>query len=341
MTSNKTRIGINGFGRIGRLVLRGIANGDYPDLEVVAVNSFAEPEINAHMFKYDSTYGVYGGTVSSDSEKFMVDDMTVICVSHPNPIDIPWGKLDVDIVLECTGQFTNAEKARQHIEAGAKKVIISAPAKGEDVTVVMGVNEEDYDPTSHSILSNASCTTNCVAPMMKVLEDQFGIVNGMMTTIHAYTNDQQVLDKRHKDMRRARAAGTNIIPTTTGAAKAVGQVIPTLQGKVHGMAFRIPTAIVSVTDVVATLESEVTPDVVNQAYISASKGDLNGILDFNLEPLVSSDYRQNQFSCVIDGLSTITLGNNMVKVVGWYDNEWGYSLRTIEMARYVASKGIN
>ena len=205
----------------------------------------------------------------------------------------------------------------------------------------MGVNEEDYDPTSHSILSNASCTTNCVAPMMKVLEDQFGIVNGMMTTIHAYTNDQQVLDKRHKDMRRARAAGTNIIPTTTGAAKAVGQVIPTLQGKVHGMAFRIPTAIVSVTDVVATLESDVTPDVVNQAYISASKGDLNGILDFNLEPLVSSDYRQNQFSCVIDGLSTITLGNNMVKVVGWYDNEWGYSLRTIEMARYVASKGIN
>ena len=341
MTSSKTRLGINGFGRIGRLILRGIADGNYPDLEVVAVNSFADPETNAHMFKYDSTYGVYGGTVSSYSDKFVVDEMEINCVSNPKPIDIPWDKLDVDIVLECTGKFTDAEKARQHIDAGAKKVIISAPAKGEDVTVVMGVNESDYDPISHSILSNASCTTNCVAPLMKVLEDQFGIISGMMTTIHSYTNDQQVLDKRHKDMRRARAAGTNIIPTTTGAAKAVGQVIPALEGKVHGMAFRVPTATVSVTDVVATLESSITPDVINQAYINASEGNLNGILDFTLEPLVSSDYRKNQFSCVIDGLSTITLGANMVKVVGWYDNEWAYSLRTIDMARYVAAKGFH
>jgi glyceraldehyde 3-phosphate dehydrogenase len=293
------------------------------------------------MFKYDSTYGVYDGTVSSFSDKFVVDEMEINCVSSPNPIDIPWDRLDVDIVLECTGKFTDAEKARQHIDAGAKKVIISAPAKGEDVTVVMGVNESDYDPVSHSILSNASCTTNCVAPLMKVLEDQFGIISGMMTTIHSYTNDQQVLDKRHKDMRRARAAGTNIIPTTTGAAKAVGQVIPALEGKVHGMAFRVPTATVSVTDVVATLESSITPDVINQAYINASEGSLNGILDFTLEPLVSSDYRKNKFSCVIDGLSTITLGTNMVKVVGWYDNEWGYSLRTIDMARYVAAKGFH
>ena len=341
MTNVTTKLGINGFGRIGRLVLRAISQSDYPDLEIVAVNSFGDPATNAHMFKYDSTYGVFNGDVNSSENSFAINGKEIACLSSPEPISIPWEEHKVDIVLECTGKFTSAHQASGHLESGAKKVIISAPAKGEDVTVVMGVNESDYDPVSHSILSNASCTTNCVAPLMKVLEDQFGIISGMMTTIHSYTNDQQVLDKRHKDMRRARAAGTNIIPTTTGAAKAVGQVIPALEGKVHGMAFRVPTATVSVTDVVATLESSITPDVINQAYINASEGSLNGILDFTLEPLVSSDYRKNKFSCVIDGLSTITLGTNMVKVVGWYDNEWGYSLRTIDMARYVAAKGFH
>ncbi|HJO59204.1 MAG TPA: type I glyceraldehyde-3-phosphate dehydrogenase, partial [SAR202 cluster bacterium] len=245
----------------------------------------------------------------------------------------------VDIVIECTGKFTDSAKASGHLEGGAKKVIITAPAKNEDITIVLGVNEHQYDKTNHHIISNASCTTNCAAPLMKVLDDSFGIEQGMMTTIHSYTNDQQVLDKRHKDKRRARAAAMNIIPTTTGAAKAVGQVIPNLEGKVHGMAFRVPTATVSVTDFVATLKTRATAEEINLAYQEVSQNRLNGILEYSNEPLVSSDYRESKYSCTIDGLSTITLDTNMAKVVGWYDNEWGYSCRTVELAKLVAEAG--
>ena len=257
-----------------------------------------------------------------------------------DPKNLKWGSQGVDIVLECTGRFTSAEAAQDHINNGAKKVIISAPAKDEDITVVLGVNEDLYDPSTHNIVSNASCTTNCVAPLIKVLHDNFKVSQGMMTTIHSYTNDQQILDKRHKDPRRARAAALNIIPTTTGAARAVGKVIPDLHGKIDGMAFRVPTASVSVTDFVASLESPADEKTINQAYQSAADGVLSGILDFSNEPLVSTDYKGNKSSCVIDGLSTLSINNNLVKVVGWYDNEWGYSCRTIELAKYIASKGL-
>ena len=340
MTNVTTRLGINGFGRIGRLVLRAISQSDYPDLEIVAVNSFGDPATNAHMFKYDSTYGVFNGDVDSSENSFSINGKEIACLSNPEPISIPWNDHKVDIVLECTGKFTSAEKASGHLESGVKKVIISAPSKGEDVTVVMGVNEKDYDANKDKIISNASCTTNCVAPLIKVINDNFGVESAMMTTIHSYTNDQQILDKRHKDMRRARSAATNIIPTTTGAARAVGQVIPSLQNKVHGMAFRVPTATVSVTDVVANLTSDASVEEINLSYQKAAAESMRGILDFSTEPLVSTDYRQSPFSCVIDGLSTITLEGNMVKIVGWYDNEWGYSLRTIDLAQYLANIGI-
>ena len=338
MNNGKTRIGINGFGRIGRLVLRAANEEKYPNLEIVAINSFADAENNAHMFKYDSTYGVYKGDVSSSGNSMYIDGNPIVCLSSQEPRNIPWDEHKVDIVLECTGKFTNVKKASEHLSSGASKVIISAPAKGEDVTVVMGVNEDEYNHKKDKIVSNASCTTNCVAPLVKVLHDSFGIEHAMMTTIHAYTNDQQILDKRHKDMRRARAAATNIIPTTTGAAKAVGTVIPELKGKVHGMAFRVPTSTVSVTDVVANLKRKATTTEINEAYLEASNSHLRGILDFSMEPLVSSDYKQNPYSCIIDGLSTITLDGNMVKVVGWYDNEWAYSLRTLDLANHISNK---
>ena len=336
----KTRIGINGFGRIGRLVLRAVLQEGYKDVEVGAINSFADPENNAHMFKYDTTYGTYKGDVSWTEDSIVIDGNSVVCFNSKDPSQLPWGDHGVDIVIECTGKFTDSTKASRHLEGGARKVIISAPAKNEDLTVVIGVNEHQYDKNKHHILSNASCTTNCVAPLVKVLDDYFGVEQGMMTTIHAYTNDQQVLDKRHKDMRRARAAAMNIIPTTTGAAKAVGQVLPNLYGKVHGMAFRVPTATVSVTDFVATLRNKVTAEDINQAYMDVSQNKLKGIVGFSDEPLVSSDYRESPFSCTVDGLSTITLEDNMAKVVGWYDNEWGYSCRTIELAKLVAEAGI-
>ncbi len=336
----KTRIGINGFGRIGRLVLRAVSTEKYDDLEIVAINSLGEPENNARMLKYDSTYGTFSDSVEWDDENLYVGEHKIRSLIEQDPKNLKWGSQGVDIVLECTGRFTSAEAAQDHIDNGAKKVIISAPAKDEDITVVLGVNEDLYDPSTHNIVSNASCTTNCVAPLIKVLHDNFKVSQGMMTTIHSYTNDQQILDKRHKDPRRARAAALNIIPTTTGAARAVGKVIPDLHGKIDGMAFRVPTASVSVTDFVASLESPADEKTVNQAYQSAADGVLSGILDFSNEPLVSTDYKGNKSSCVIDGLSTLSINNNLVKVVGWYDNEWGYSCRTIELAKYIASKGL-
>ena len=335
----KTRIGINGFGRIGRLVLRAVIQEGYKDIEVGAINSFADPESNAHMFKYDTTYGTFKGDVNWTENSIVIDGHPVVCLNSESPSLLPWEDHGVDIVIECTGKFTDSAKASGHLEGGAKKVIITAPARNEDVTIVLGVNEHQYDKTKHHIISNASCTTNCAAPLMKVLDDAFGIEQGMMTTIHSYTNDQQVLDKRHKDKRRARAAAMNIIPTTTGAAKAVGQVIPNLEGKVHGMAFRVPTATVSVTDFVATLKTRATAEEINLAYQEVSQNRLDGILEYSNEPLVSSDYRESKYSCTIDGLSTITLDNNMVKVVGWYDNEWGYSCRTVELAKLVGEAG--
>lgn len=335
----KTRIGINGFGRIGRLVLRAVIQEGYKDIEVGAINSFADPESNAHMFKYDTTYGTFKGDVNWTENSIVIDGHPVVCLNSESPSLLPWEDHGVDIVIECTGKFTDSAKASGHLEGGAKKVIITAPAKNEDITIVLGVNEHQYDKTKHHIISNASCTTNCAAPLMKVLDDAFGIEQGMMTTIHSYTNDQQVLDKRHKDKRRARAAAMNIIPTTTGAAKAVGQVIPNLEGKVHGMAFRVPTATVSVTDFVATLKTRATAEEINLAYQEVSQNRLDGILEYSNEPLVSSDYRESKYSCTIDGLSTITLDNNMAKVVGWYDNEWGYSCRTVELAKLVGEAG--
>jgi glyceraldehyde 3-phosphate dehydrogenase len=336
----KTRIGINGFGRIGRLVLRAVVQEGYKDIEVGAINSFADPESNAHMFKYDTTYGTFKGDVKWTEDSIVIDGHPVVCLNSESPSLLPWGDHGVDIVIECTGKFTDSAKASEHLGGGAKKVIISAPAKNEDITIVLGVNEHQYDKNKHHIMSNASCTTNCAAPLMKVLDDYFGIEQGMLTTIHSYTNDQQVLDKRHKDKRRARAAAMNIIPTTTGAAKAVGQVLPNLKGKINGMAFRVPTATVSVTDFVATLKKRASAEEINLAYLEASQNRLNGILEYSNEPLVSSDYRESKYSCTIDGLSTITLDNNMAKVVGWYDNEWAYSCRTVELAKLVAEAGL-
>ena len=286
----KTRIGINGFGRIGRLILRAVVQEGYKDVEIGAINSFADPESNAHMFKYDTTYGTFKGDVKWTEDSIVIDGHPVVCLNSESPSLLPWGDHGVDIVIECTAKFTDSAKASGHLEGGAKKVIISAPAKNEDITIVLGVNEHHYDKNKHHIMSNASCTTNCAAPLMKVLDDSFGIEKGMMTTIHSYTNDQQVLDKRHKDKRRARAAAMNIIPTTTGAAKAVEQVLPNLKGKVHGMAFRVPTATVSVTDFVATLKKRATAEEINQAYLEVSQNSLNGILQYSNEPLVSSDY---------------------------------------------------
>lgn len=334
-----TRVGINGFGRIGRQVLRAIIERHPDQLTVAAINDLTNAKTNAHLFKYDSTYGRYPGTVDAGDDSITVDGYEIAVTAERDPAKIPWGDLGADIVIESTGVFTDAVKAADHIKGGAKKVIISAPATGEDMTVVLGVNEQYYDPRNHNVISNASCTTNCVATMVKVIHDNFTITNGLMTTVHSYTNDQRILDQAHGDLRRARAAAENIIPTTTGAARACGIVIPELQGKVHGISLRIPTATVSVTDFVCNVEREATVDNVNAVLREASEGYLKGILGYNEEPLVSSDYKQDPHSCVIDGLSTMMMGKNMVKVLGWYDNEWGYSCRTADLAAFMSEKG--
>ena len=335
-----TRVGINGFGRIGRQVLRATLERHPDELEVVAVNDLAAPQANAHLFKYDSNYGRYPGSVQAVDGGIEVDGRLIQSLSERNPADLPWGDLGVDIVIESTGIFTQREKAAGHIEAGAKKVIISAPATGEDKTLVLGVNADEYDPDAHHVLSNASCTTNCVAQLIKVLNDEFGIQHGLMTTVHAYTNDQQILDQVHSDMRRARAAASNIIPTSTGAAKVVGVVIPELNGKLHGMALRVPVPTGSITDFVADVGRDVTKEEVNEAFRKAAEGALNGILEYTEDPIVSSDIKMNPASCIFDADSTMVMEGNMVKVLGWYDNEWGYSCRTSDLTAMIAERGL-
>jgi len=336
----KTRIGINGFGRIGRLSFRAMAQYHADDLEVVAVNDLTDPATNAHLLKWDSVFGRYPGEISATDKTISVDGREIKVIQERDPGAIPWKDLGADIVIESTGLFTDATKAVAHRNGGAKKVIISAPAKNEDVTLVLGVNEDAYDPAKHHVISNASCTTNGIAPPVKVLHDNFGVSKGLMTTIHSYTNDQVILDTVHKDLRRARAAALNMIPTTTGAAKAVTQVIPALQGRIHGLAFRVPTPTVSVIDFVCDLEKDATLDEVNQTLKTAAAGPLKGILEYCEEQLVSLDFKGNPHSSIIDGPGTMVIGGNMVKILAWYDNEWGYSCRLGDLAVYLASKGL-
>ncbi len=335
-----TRIGINGFGRIGRQVLRASMERHPDKLEVVAVNDLTNAKTNAHLFKYDTSYGVYPGTVAAEENALVIDGKEVQVLAERDPAGIPWGDLGVDIVVESTGIFTDAAKAAGHLTGGAKKVIISAPARGEDVMVVLGVNQDKYDPASHNILSNASCTTNCIATMVKVLHDNFTVQRGLMTTVHAYTNDQRILDQAHDDLRRARAAAQNIIPTTTGAARAVGVIMPELQGKIHGMALRVPVSTGSITDFVAELDRKVSVEEVNAVFKEASESSLKGIMDYTEDPIVSSDIVYNPHSCIFDALSTMVMGDNMVKILGWYDNEWGYSCRTADLCAFLVDKGL-
>ncbi len=335
-----TRIGVNGFGRIGRLVTRATLER-YPDtLEVAAVNDLTDDKTNAHLFKYDTSYGVYPGQVEANNGDLLIDGRSIKVFSERDPAQIPWSEMGVDLVVESTGIFTDGERAAGHLQGGASKVIISAPATNVDLTMVMGVNDSVYDKEKHNIVSNASCTTNCFAPMVKVLHEAFGIEHGLMSTIHSYTNDQAILDQRHSDLRRARAAAMNIIPTSTGAARAVGLVLPELNGKLHGIAFRVPTATGSVTDFVVDLGRSVTVEEVNQAFQAAAAGALKGILEYTEDPIVSSDVRGNPHSCVFDALSTIVMEGNMVKIMGWYDNEWGYSCRTADLCSFMSSQGI-
>jgi len=335
-----TRVGINGFGRIGRQSMKAMLERHPQELEVVAVNDLTDTKTNAHLLKYDSTYGRFPGEVETTADSLIVNGHKIKVLSLRDPGEIPWGDLGVEIVIESVGIFTDADKAAAHLRGGAKKVIISAPAKGEDLTMVLGVNEQMYDPAKHNIISNASCTTNCLAPAAKVLNDNFGIERGLMNTIHSYTNDQRILDQVHKDLRRARTAGANIIPTTTGAARALALVIPELKGRFDGMSLRVPTVTVSVVDFVANVRKEATRESVNDAFKQAAAGPLNGILDYTEEPLVSTDFRGDPHSSIVDGLSTMVLGGNMVKVIAWYDNEWGYSCRIADLADFIAQKGL-
>ncbi|HHY20312.1 MAG TPA: type I glyceraldehyde-3-phosphate dehydrogenase [Bacilli bacterium] len=333
-----TKVGINGFGRIGRLVLR--ASLDNPNVEVAAINDLTDANMLAHLLKYDSVHGTLDADISVDGNKLIVNGKDIVVTAESDPEQLKWGELDVDVVIEATGRFVQRDAAAKHLESGAKKVIISAPGKDEDITVVMGVNHEKYDPKDHHIISNASCTTNCLAPFAKVLHENFGIRRGMMTTIHAYTNDQRILDLPHKDYRRARAAAESIIPTTTGAAKAVALVLPELKGKLNGGAMRVPTPNVSLVDLVVELEKDVTVGMVNGALKEAAEGELNGILGYSEEPLVSRDYNGNTLSSTIDALSTMVMEDNLVKVVSWYDNETGYSYRLIDLVEYMGKQGL-
>jgi glyceraldehyde 3-phosphate dehydrogenase len=331
------RVGINGFGRIGRQSLKAILERA-PGVEVVAVNDLVDTSMNALLFKHDSTYGAYQGTVEHTDDALIIDGHEIKVLQVKDPAALPWGDLGVELVLESTGLFTDAEKARAHLSAGARKVIISAPAKGEDVTIVLGVNDAMYDPSKHHVISNASCTTNCLAPAAKVVHDTLGIERGLMNTIHSYTNDQRILDVAHKDPRRARSAGQNIIPTTTGAAKALALVIPDLRGKFDGFSLRVPTPTVSVVDFTADVSRPTTAEELNDAFRAAEAGPMKGILGVSDEPLVSSDFRGDTRSSIIDSLSTMVLGGTMVKVIAWYDNEWGYSCRCADLIQMVAAK---
>jgi glyceraldehyde 3-phosphate dehydrogenase len=333
-----TRIGINGFGRIGRQTLKAVLERHTGALEVVAINDLADDETNAHLFKYDSTYGRYAGEVRAGEDAIVVDGAVIKSFSERDPAALPWGDLGVDIVVESTGIFTDATKAAAHREAGAKKVIISAPAKNEDITLVLGVNEQRYDPAQHHVVSNASCTTNGLALPAKVVYDSFGIEQGLMTTVHSYTNDQNVLDVFHKDLRRARSAGQNIIPTTTGAAKALSLVIPELKGKFDGFSLRVPTPTVSVIDFVAVTSRPVTAETANAALQAAADGPMKGLLAYTEEQLVSMDFKGDPHSSIVDAASTMVSGENLLKVIAWYDNEWGYSCRVADLAAYMAER---
>jgi glyceraldehyde 3-phosphate dehydrogenase len=331
------RVGINGFGRIGRLVLK--AGWGHKDIEWVAVNDLTDAKTLAHLFKYDSVFGIYPGKVEARDNDIVIDGKPVKVVAEKDPAALPWKDLNVDIVIESTGRFTDAEKAKAHLTAGAKRVVISAPAKGEDITICMGINEDKFDPAKHIIISNASCTTNCLAPMAKVLREAFGIKRGLMTTIHSYTNDQVVQDFPHKDLRRARAAGVSLIPTSTGAAKAIGLVIPELKGKMNGTSIRVPTIDVSLVDLTVEMEKPATKEEINAAYKKAAASSrLANYLQYCDEPLVSRDFIGNPKSCIFDSLTTEVLDGNFAKVFGWYDNEWGYSNRVVDLVAYIASK---
>lgn len=332
------KIAINGFGRIGRNVFKALVNNYSNELQVVAINDLTSPATLAHLLKYDSLYGKFQGTVEASENSIIVNGNEVKIFAERSPEKIDWSSVGAEIVLECTGIFTDAEKAKMHLNGTVKKVLISAPAKNEDITIVMGVNEDKYDAEKHNIISNASCTTNCLAPFAKVLQDEFGIVEGLMTTIHSYTGDQRLLDAPHSDLRRARAAAESMVPTTTGAAKAVALVLPELKGKLNGLAIRVPTPTVSVTDLVCTLSKDVTLEEVNGALKKAAEGKMKGILGFSEEPLVSIDYRGDERSSIVDGLSTMIIGKRMVKVVSWYDNEWGYSNRLADLTGYVSDR---
>ncbi len=332
------RVGINGFGRIGRQVLRAAKEQGVADLEFVAINDLTDTRTLAHLFKYDSVHGTFSGDVEEKRGSIIVDGEEIRILSEKDPSALPWRDMNVDIVLESTGRFTSAPDARKHIDAGAKKVIISAPAKGEDITIVMGINSDKYDPASHHIISNASCTTNCLVPMVKVIKDNFGFRHGSMLTVHSYTNDQQILDLPHKDLRRARAAALSMIPTTTGAAKATALVMPELKGKIDGLSIRVPTPDVSFTDLTVEVERATTIQEVNAAFKAVSEGDLAGILAYTEVELVSCDYIGNPHSCIIDAKTTNVVDGTMVKVSGWYDNEWGYSSRCVDMLRFVGAR---
>lgn len=334
------KVGINGFGRIGRQVFKALRDYYPDDIQVVAVNDLTDNHTLAHLLMYDSNYGPFDGDVSATEDTITVDGDEVRAFAERDPSKLPWGDLGAEIVIESTGVFTDAAKARAHIDGGAKKVIISAPAKGEDITIVMGVNNEKYDPRQHNIVSNASCTTNCLAPVAKVILDRFGITRGLVTTVHSYTNDQVILDYPHKDLRRARAAALNIIPTTTGAAKALALVLPELKGKFDGFSLRVPTPTVSIIDFVAQIEKNASVQEINGALIEASENGLVDILDYTEEPLVSMDFKGDPHSSIVDGLSTMVIGDNLIKVIAWYDNEWGYACRVADLTQFMAEKGV-
>ncbi|MGF7014335.1 glyceraldehyde-3-phosphate dehydrogenase [Ornithinibacillus bavariensis] len=336
---NKTRIAISGFGRIGRMVFRQAVTD--PTLDVVAVNASYPPETLAHLIKYDSVHGIFNGKVKALKNGLEINGKQIELVNSREPDKLPWSNLDIDVVIDATGKFKSKTDAGLHLVAGAKKVVITAPGKQVDKTIVMGVNHHSYDEDQDDVISNASCTTNCLAPVVKVLDDNFNIVNGLMTTVHAFTNDQKNLDNPHKDLRRARGCTQSIIPTSTGAAKALGEVLPHLNGKMHGMALRVPTPNVSLVDLVVDVEEPVTAEIVNQVFRTAAKSELKGIMEFSDEPLVSIDFTTSPYSAIIDGLSTMVMGENKIKVLAWYDNEWGYSARVVDLVKYVGSFLVN
>jgi len=335
------QVGINGFGRIGRITFRAIQERYKGSIEVVALNDLVDPQVNAHLLKYDSNYGKFSGTVEAREKEIVVDGKAIRVFAEKDPARIPWGDLGVDVVIESTGVFTDGGKAKAHMDGGAKKVIITAPATHEDITIVMGVNQDRYNPAEHNIISNASCTTNCLAPVSKVLLDNFGIQRGLMNTVHSATNDQRVADQAHKDLRRARATQDNIIPTSTGAAKAISRVLPQLEGKMHGIAFRVPTKTVSVIDLTVLLEKDASTDQINQAMRAAAEGPMKGILGYSTEPLVSIDFKGDPRSSILDADSTMVIGGNLAKVVSWYDNEYAYSCRVADLADFLVKKGLS